>query len=91
MALSDTERQKVEKHLAGKINPCPMCGNDKWELLEIIAPPVQRRAVGGVLEEYLTWGKTAAPAEAVPLLLVACTNCFHVVPYAWRLIERQGA
>src|SRR4051794_28505795 len=98
MALRPDELAKVGKHLEGKLRACPMCGNDKWEPLEIVGTPVLKRYapgtyVPGSAAEILgrLYTERSTPSETIPLLLVACTNCFHVVPYAWKLIEAQGA
>jgi hypothetical protein len=90
MALAEVQLLKVNAHLTGKLRACPMCGNDKWGALEIIEPMVQTRFVPGSANATFA-ALTGRHPEAVPLLLITCTNCFHVVPYAWRLIEAKGA
>jgi hypothetical protein len=95
LGLTDEEIARVNQHLRGKLRACPMCGNDKWQPLEVVAPPVYVRFVPGsaqaVFAKAMYPSMATSKTELVPLLLIACTNCFHVVPYAWQLIDGTGA
>ena len=57
--------------LNGKLNRCPNCGQNQWSVLEIVSTspfsPERGITIGG---------------PTIPLLLVACKNCFQVSQFS---------
>lgn len=72
-----------------------MCGNQKWDPLEVIAPtvyvPPPRATPGqtahGMMTAQYEYKHALNTAQAMPLLVLGCTKCFHTVLYAWKPIE----
>lgn len=70
---------RIHAHLnaKGKTDLCPFCGVNAWEPSGPAASLVVSKAKDGRL---------IAGTEAVPLLLLICSNCYYVMTMLWQPI-----
>ena len=73
MALTDRQKQTIQKNLQQKIRGnCPMCGQSAWSLQEEVVTTTTASLGGGM----------AMGGGFVPMIQVICTNCGFVAHHA---------
>lgn len=83
MPLTPEISRIVMQQLGAQIRACTMCGNTAWEATEVIAPFGFIPPLPSLTDQTPMLGP-----GVVPLVVVVCTNCFHVVLYSWIQIEK---
>lgn len=61
---------------------CPVCGEEKWAM---VSPPNDNSCWAFVSEKLS--GKMSLLAPALPVLILACENCYHLRNHALKPIE----
>lgn len=68
MAIGYSEQQRIQSHLQGKNNSCPLCSTNSWGIAEdlIVAPFFDR--------EY----KRVIEGKVFPMVALICNDCGYV-------------
>lgn len=81
MAVADDMADALRAHFVlryGDAPRCPMCGQQNWQIV-------------GTREDKIAGyapPKHLVRAQSVPVVVVGCANCFHVLTFAWEPIRK---
>jgi uncharacterized Zn finger protein len=72
MSLEPKIETRVRSHLRhiGALKPCPVCSEAEWVVADVVMHAVLAPSARGV-----------DPTRSVPVLLVECENCGHLVSF----------
>lgn len=68
MPIDHADKQKIEDHLQGRNNQCPLCGANTWTILDEFVSPLC------IDPEY----KRPIEGKLLPMVALICNDCGYV-------------
>ena len=82
--MTEDELQLLRGHFSAKTGGrpprCTVCDATDWEVAGITDLPLNPRRLL----------RKATDAKALPVVVLVCTNCFHVIQFAWVPLKAAG-